>query len=824
LQTLSLKDRKSTFDAYVAWVERRRRGIVLGSALIAAVGLVLAMRLPLRADLSNLLPAHERSVRDLEAIESRTTALGLVLCVVSADDAAARERGASELAERIRHIDGSLVADVVVDDSEGRSYVAEHRFLFAPLADLEAARDVLSTRIRRAELAANPLYVSLDDPAEVARDKADEERTIQRLRGRLDEAEGKDRHPRQIVSHGGKLQVLIVQAAFPSASVTQGERLVAALNEAMAGAARAVGPGVSFGMTEDVVIAVAEHRAILGGMSLALLLTVLVVGASMLIYFRSLAALAALLGALAVGTLATFGVVRLTIGHLNSVTAFLSSIVVGNGINFGIIVLGRYLEERRRGRLHGSALSEALGGSFTATLAAALAAGIAYTSLIITDFRGFRDFGVIGGVGMAFCWITAYTVMPALLSWLEAAGRLRVGSEPRIGQLLTRLVAARPAPTLIACGVLAAAASVLTVRYLVSDPFEYNWQRLRSDSGMASEARRWMSRIDEAFGRQFVGGFMIGVDNPGEAQAVEKILRAHAEDEPGVSASSALFRKVGSIQDFVPQDQPEKLAVLTELRRLVDRAGDVLDAADARRFRPPEDLRPLTVADIPEPLARRYVERNGARGCLLFANQASRFDGWNGRDMIAFVDAVRSLKLPPGTALGGGAFVFADVLRAVVRAGPRATAAAALGVSAFVLIVLGWGRPVAVTFACAFTGTTLMIACAALLGLKVNFLDFVALPITLGISVDYSANVVARERLGGAQTVQSALATTGGAVVLCSWTTTVGYASLLLSSNAGIRSFGLMAILGEVTCLLAALILAPALLTALERPRADRDR
>jgi predicted RND superfamily exporter protein len=104
----------------------------------------------------------------------------------------------------------------------------------------------------------------------------------------------------------------------------------------------------------------------------------------------------------------------------------------------------------------------------------------------------------------------------------------------------------------------------------------------------------------------------------------------------------------------------------------------------------------------------------------------------------------------------------------------------------------------------------------------VNFLDFVAVPITLGISVDYSVNVVARERLGGPATVGAALATTGAAVVLCSWTTTVGYASLLLSSNAGIRSFGLTAIVGELTCLLAALILAPALLTAWQGPRRGR--
>jgi predicted RND superfamily exporter protein len=110
-----------------------------------------------------------------------------------------------------------------------------------------------------------------------------------------------------------------------------------------------------------------------------------------------------------------------------------------------------------------------------------------------------------------------------------------------------------------------------------------------------------------------------------------------------------------------------------------------------------------------------------------------------------------------------------------------------------------------------------MIAAAALLGLRVNFLDFVALPITLGISVDYAVNVVTRERADGPGSARRALATTGGAVALCSWTTAVGYGSLLLSANAGIRSFGLVAILGEATCLLAALTLTPALLELLDR-------
>jgi predicted RND superfamily exporter protein len=807
-------------DQYARWIDSRRHAILAAGGLLAAAGAALALQLPLRADFSNLLPPQERSVRDLERIEHRTQALGLVLVALSSPETARRSAAARSLAARIRAFDPALVADVVSDEGVGRRFAWDHRFLFAPLADLESARDSISGTIRRAKLRANPLFVSLTSAEEDARDAAQERAEIDRLRAQLREAEEKARQPSELISPDGKLQLLIVEAPFPSTSVPQGERLVAALDRAVAETVREIGPGVEIGLTEDVVIAVAEHRAILHGLTLAVVLTVGIVGVSLLLYFGSIPALAALFGSLAVGTLVAFGLARVTIGHLNSVTAFLSSIVVGNGINFGILVLARYLEARRRGEAGVRALSIALGGSFTGTLTAALAAGSAYASLIVTDFRGFRDFGVIGGGGMLLCWMSAYTVLPALLAVLERRRAIRVADEPALGRWLARFSPRRPVMVAAIGGAVVLVSALVTWRYLADDPYEYDWQRLRADSGMASDAHRWMAAIDRAFGRQLVGGFVIGAADRRQAESIERTLRAHAEDEPGAHAGDALFRRVGSIESFVPKDQEEKLRVLVEIRRLIDdKKLELLDPeelADLRRFRPADDLKPL---------ARRFVERDGTRGRLLFANQASRFDGWNGRHMIAFADAVRALKLPDEMAVGGGAFVFADVLRAVTRAGPRATLAALLGVVLFVVVVVGRKRHVIATLASVVAGTTVMIACAALLGLKVNFLDFVALPITLGISVDYAVNVVARDD-GPAEhptdlatDLGQALATTGGSVVLCSWTTIVGYGSLLLSANAGIRSFGAVAILGEATCLLAALTLAPALL-ALMTPRA----
>jgi predicted RND superfamily exporter protein len=132
-----------------------------------------------------------------------------------------------------------------------------------------------------------------------------------------------------------------------------------------------------------------------------------------------------------------------------------------------------------------------------------------------------------------------------------------------------------------------------------------------------------------------------------------------------------------------------------------------------------------------------------------------------------------------------------------------------------VLLVVGFQRYALVTLICGAAGATLMLAVGSVVGLRVNFLDFVALPITIGIGIDYAVNICTRDKVDGGGDAKRVLRTAGGAVFLSSYTTIVGYGSLLLSSNKGIRSFGTAAILGEVTCLMAALIWAPALLSVL---------
>jgi len=52
-------------------------------------------------------------------------------------------------------------------------------------------------------------------------------------------------------------------------------------------------------------------------------------------------------------------------------------------------------------------------------------------------------------------------------------------------------------------------------------------------------------------------------------------------------------------------------------------------------------------------------------------------------------------------------------------------------------------------------------------------------------------------------------------VALCSYTTTVGYGSMLFSDNQALQSFGKLAMWGEIACTVTALFFLPSLLHVL---------
>jgi predicted RND superfamily exporter protein len=485
--------------------------------------------------------------------------------------------------------------------------------------------------------------------------------------------------------------------------------------------------------------------------------------------------------------------------------------------------MARYIEARSEGELdveHAIRVAhlETYGGTF----AAAAAAMVAYGSLSITDFKGSRHFGIIGGAGMMLCWLATYLLLPA---WLAASERLRPLDTRRAGWR-ARLRGAyglpfawvsQRFPTALSwlAGLTFAVALLLTLRFTLQDPMDYSLGSIRNDHGSATSSGTLSSRVDQVVGRLGQDGRAIVTDRVDEVEPLVRELERRRDAAP---AGRLPFQKAVSLFDLLPKDQPAKLEILQDLATRLEQAkrrGLVSDAEYERlNARLPKPLQTLSLQDLPERLARPFTEKDGTRGRIVYIVPSDGRSVYDVHYLMEWADAFREVKLPSGDIVHGSGepIILSDMLLNVKSDAPKA-----IGLSLFgtlLVILLAFRRRVS-GWLCAgslLLGFAGLIAFLVLRGIKLNFLNFIALPISIGVGADYALNIMKRYELSGPGELRRVVVHTGGAVILCSLTTALGYVVLLLSINGAVRSFGLAAAAGELTTALSAVLFLPAVL------------
>ena len=171
----------------------------------------------------------------------------------------------------------------------------------------------------------------------------------------------------------------------------------------------------------------------------------------------------------------------------------------------------------------------------------------------------------------------------------------------------------------------------------------------------------------------------------------------------------------------------------------------------------------------------------------------------------------------------GRAVIFADMIYTIGEDAPRAILVSALGTILIIVVAFRGNRLALGVFVPWLVGIASLVAFLYLKQIHLNFLNFVAIPITIGIGAEYAHNMMQRYRFEGPSQLSHVVRATGGALTLCSLTTSIGYFALLFSINRGIHSFGLSAAVGELTCIAATVLWLPALLAVLERRRAKKQ-
>jgi uncharacterized protein len=337
----------------------------------------------------------------------------------------------------------------------------------------------------------------------------------------------------------------------------------------------------------------------------------------------------------------------------------------------------------------------------------------------------------------------------------------------------------------------------------------------RADSHISGEAY-WGHRMDGLLGRYLTPLVML-TDSPVVTERVSAELKASTQ-------SGVLHDYVSEVQDkndVIPQQQPEKLAEVQEIREIFTPRIKAELTPEQRKnvepYLPPDSLHVLGPNELPHTLTAGLRERSGRmdRSVLVYPKPSDAT--WHGDALATFTGELR--RIGGNDARPAGSIpLSADIISSISRDGPLATIAALIGVIVLVTAIFRFNRSTLLIIGSLLLGVLWLTAAILLLKVKVNFCNFIAFPITFGIGVDYSVNVMARYRQTGERDVLEAIRSTGGAVALCSMTTIIGYGSLLLAQNRALFLFGLVAVLGELCCLLTAVVVLPAVLASWSRP------
>lgn len=555
--------------------------------------------------------------------------------------------------------------------------------------------------------------------------------------------------------------------------------------------------------------------------------SLLAVSALFWLCYRRFAALLYSSIPLLVGQALTAGVAFLALRQLNAASSAFTALLMGLGTDFTIVMYARYVEERHRGKGIAEASEAMVGQTGLGVFTGAVTSAGTFFAMCISEFRGLFDLGFLIGVGIVLCAVAIVFLMPAMITWNETVRPRRIDPVRKLHlqsfglEHLMPWAARHRAWTLAAVGTATAAGAVLAFGL----EFDDSINALRSNR---TEAARVQQDIAETFGAS-LSYMMAIVEAPDTATAVSKTAELHDRLLPFVADGT--IGSYDSILSYLPPEEQQR-AVLQALAAdhsgAFDAAriratfvaaleehgfrGDAFDDTLARLDRFLSPSRPIGVDDLERRglsrLVDRYV-RADSEGVRVVTYLFPTDPRWKRRPPPGLIDAL--VAADPAIVVTGTNVVGQELRGFFSREAPRAVAVGLVLVFVLLLADFRSLRLTTVALAQLVCGVIMMLGGMRLAGISLNYVNAFVAVMILGVGIDYSIHLVHRmDESTGA--VDAGLLETGKAVVMAALLNIAGFGTLMLGHYPALRSFGFVAAIGSVTCLLTALTLVPALM------------
>lgn len=527
----------------------------------------------------------------------------------------------------------------------------------------------------------------------------------------------------------------------------------------------------------------------------------------LLVAFRWLPAIALPILAVVQSAIMVVGAMAFVGEPFNIINNIVPMLVIIIGLSNGIHLITRYLEEYRATGDRIQASRNAFEAMSVACFLTSFTTAIGFYSLALSQTAMLRRFALTAGTGIVLVYIVTVTFLPAMLAKVSPPKRSRASrwrqSPPTTGLeralvWWTRGVIRRPWPilglaTLVLAGLVAAATTV-EVDSAVLDQFDEDdevAQTMRLLEERLSGIRPLEVSLSSTVDERFTQPDMVNTINEFMAWVVQ---------QEGVLSASSFTNYLGETRYHLSNGRTDRQAPFTD-------PDQITGLKLLLRSLPSDPLRQYLTTDGTRARINVQVADIGANATLALTD---RMDA----QLEVLLGDFDELEY----GLTGDAYISSRGLDVVIEDLGGSLSLAAIIIFGFMILLFRSVRLGLLSIPPNIIPLVGTLAYMALFGIPLNAATVIIFSVSIGLAVDGTIHVLARFReeiQAGRppdQALTAAAQCTGRAIILTNVSLMLGFGVMLMSSFVPVRRFGTLIAITVFTCLIATLLVLPALL------------
>jgi len=643
-------------------------------------------------------------------------------------------------------------------------------------------------------------------------------------------------------------------------------------------------PDVQAGLTGDIAREHDEQVYSQQTLSYTTIIAFIGILVLLIISFRMWVAPVLAMVSLIVGLIWAMGAAYIAVQQLNMMTAMLSIVLLGLGIDFSIHIISGFTEWRAAGDSIIVALEKTFLKSGKGIITGALTTACAFLALLISQSRGMKEMGIVTGVGLLSIMLATFLFLPVLLVFRgRFIDRRREKTQKFVKRDISFRSLGRFGDWLSKHYIFTIITSVIISALLIWSAFQikYDQNYLRMEpKGLESIALQdtILEKFDLSMeyalcladdvneSRQLAEEYRdlgtvamtndISVYLPSEQ---EQLMRAPHLEEIRRQMESAVVRETFSaselptltkeierlemnvmeMQDMAflggkdkvdnkckqivgDPDSPDPKNIIRDLIETIEADNPKVTSGLStfqKQFAPyfqqsvikMSSTNPIQLENLPVSVLDQYSNRDRSKFLITIYPKSQLFA--NAIALKYFVDDVERVS----EKTTGGPPVAIAWLRIAGRDGRNAILLTLLIV--FVLLWIDFGRPwyALIAMIPLALGAFWMVGLMNIVGLLLNFMTLMGLPLIIGIGIDDGVHIMHRWQHEGNGKIFTVFSSTGKAILLTSLTTMLAFGSMIFSVFPAWAWFGGTLFLGVAACFVTTVVVLPGILGWIER-------